>query len=133
MLDTKKLGIKIASLRKKTGYTQEELAGILRISPQAISKWENGHTLPETSILPVLSQIFDCTIDQIIMPAYSFDVKIEEVKSTILEQQAEHIAKYLFEKMGETTMKKVLNILLSPFLRYYNIMTRHCQLKHMLI
>jgi transcriptional regulator with XRE-family HTH domain/aminoglycoside phosphotransferase (APT) family kinase protein len=106
MLDTKKAGIKIASLRKKSGYTQEMLAEILRISPQAISKWENGHTLPETSLLPILSQIFDCTIDQIIMPAYSFDVKIEEIKSTISEKQAEHIAEYLFKKMGEANMNK---------------------------
>lgn len=78
MLDTKKVGIKIATLRKSTGLSQEKLAEMLHISPQAISKWENGHTLPETTLLPVLSQIFRCTIDDIIMPAYSFDEKIEE-------------------------------------------------------
>nr|WP_295684303.1 helix-turn-helix transcriptional regulator [uncultured Lachnoclostridium sp.] len=107
MLDTKKVGIKIATLRKSIGLPQEKLAEMLNISPQAISKWENGHTMPETTLLPILSQIFRCTIDEIIMPAYSFDEKIEEEKPTLLEQQAEYIAKYVVQKMdGENVSKE---------------------------
>jgi transcriptional regulator with XRE-family HTH domain len=99
MLDTKKVGIKITSLRKSSGLSQEKLAEILMISPQAISKWENGHTLPETTLLPILAQIFRCSIDDIIMPAYSFDEKIEAEKPTLLEQQAEYIAKFVIQSM----------------------------------
>lgn len=107
MLDTKKVGIKIAALRKSIGLSQEKLAEMLNISPQAISKWENGHTLPETTLLPILSQIFRCAIDDIIMPAYSFDEKIEAEKPTLLEQQAEYIAKYVIQKMdGEIVSKE---------------------------
>ncbi len=86
MLNAKIVGAKIASLRKKNELSQEKLADMLRISPQAISKWENGHTLPETSLLPVLSQIFNSTIDEIIMPAYTFDIEIEIEKPSVLEQ-----------------------------------------------
>lgn len=99
MLDTSKVGIRICSLRKKLGLSQEKLAELLLISPQAISKWENGHTLPETSLLPVLSQIFGCTIDEIIMPAYSFEERIEAEKPTVLEQQAEYIANHVIQSM----------------------------------
>lgn len=99
MLDIKKVGIKIALLRKKNELSQERLAEMLCISPQAISKWENGHTLPETSLLPVLSQILGCTIDDMIMPAYSFDLKIEEQKPNVLQMQAEHIAKCVIEQL----------------------------------
>lgn len=99
MLDIKKVGVKIASLRKKNGLSQERLSEMLCISPQAISKWENGHTLPETSLLPVLSQILSCTIDEIIMPAYSFDTKIEEEKPNILQMQAEQVAKYVIQQL----------------------------------
>ncbi|MDD4496393.1 MAG: helix-turn-helix domain-containing protein [Eubacteriales bacterium] len=106
MLDTNKVGFKISSMRKKIGISQEKLAEMLCISPQAISKWENGHTLPETSLLPVLSQIFGCTIDEIIMPAYSFDEKIEETKPNLLEQQAEHIAQYVVKKMEDRIKPK---------------------------
>lgn len=42
MLDSKKVGIKINALRKSIGLSQEKLAEMLNISPQAISKWENG-------------------------------------------------------------------------------------------
>lgn len=60
MLDFKKAGQVIAVLRKESGYTQEDLSSLLCISPQAISRWENGHTLPETAHLiewAVLRQI----------------------------------------------------------------------------
>lgn len=109
MLDTKKVGVKIATLRKSIGLSQEKLADMLSISPQAISKWENGHTLPETTLLPILSQIFRCTIDDIIMPAYSFDEKIEAEKPTILDQQAEYIAKYVIQKMDGEIISKEKN------------------------
>lgn len=42
MLDTTQLGKRIAFLRKQNGMSQEKLAELLCISPQAISKWENG-------------------------------------------------------------------------------------------
>lgn len=70
MIDTKKFGIKICSLRKKNGYSQEKFAEILCVSPQAISKWENGHALPEISLLPVLARLFGCTIDELLMSDY---------------------------------------------------------------
>ena len=98
MLDIKKVGLKIAALRKAAGYSQEKLAGMLHISPQAISKWENGHTLPETSLLPVLARLFGCTIDEIIMPAYNSDIKIENEPS-VIEQQAEQIAIKVIDKI----------------------------------
>ncbi|NJP40797.1 helix-turn-helix domain-containing protein [Oscillospiraceae bacterium HV4-5-C5C] len=94
MLDTKKVGVKISSLRKATGYSQEKLANMLHVSPQAISKWENGHSLPETLLLPVLAQVFSCTIDEIIKPAYTLDENIEAEKPAMFERQAEQIAKY---------------------------------------
>lgn len=79
MFDTKQLGKKIAHLRKQNGMSQEKLSELLCISPQAISKWENGHTTPEISLLPVLSQIFQCSIDEIIMPAYLSETEIEKM------------------------------------------------------
>lgn len=104
MLDIKKVGIKICSFRKKIGYSQEKLAELLCISPQAISRWENGHTLPNTQTLPMLAQIFGCTIDEIIMPAYAFDEKIEANKPDALEQQAEQIANIILKKMENKNM-----------------------------
>jgi len=68
MLDNAKIGNQILLLRKRNGFTQDELAERLGISAQAISKWENGHTLPDTSMLPLLSQCLNATIDAILKP-----------------------------------------------------------------
>ena len=50
MINNISIGNQILLLRKRNGFTQDELAEKLGISAQAISKWENGHTLPETAI-----------------------------------------------------------------------------------
>ena len=68
MLDNIGIGNQILLLRKRNGFTQEELAEKLEISAQAISKWENGHTLPETALLPLLAKLLNTSIDSILMP-----------------------------------------------------------------
>lgn len=68
MLDNVKVGKQIALLRKNKGLTQEDIARQLNISSQAVSKWENGHTMPELSLLVALSELLECTIDHILFP-----------------------------------------------------------------
>lgn len=61
------LGKRIASLRKENNLKQEDLAQMLNISPQAISKWENDLTCPDISILPELSKILNVSIDELLV------------------------------------------------------------------
>jgi len=68
MLNNVDIGKKIALLRKQNGFTQDDLAEKLGITAQAISKWENGHTLPETALLPLLAKMLNSSIDSILMP-----------------------------------------------------------------
>ena len=68
MIDNTSVGNQILLLRKRNGLTQEDLAEKLGISAQAISKWENGHTLPETALLPLLAKLLNSSIDSILMP-----------------------------------------------------------------
>ncbi|MBD5515005.1 MAG: helix-turn-helix transcriptional regulator [Lachnospiraceae bacterium] len=68
LFDNHRAGKQIALLRKSRGITQEELGQRLSVSPQAVSKWENGHTMPEVSMLVELSQILGATIDEILLP-----------------------------------------------------------------
>lgn len=72
MLDLKKIGKQIAVLRKEKGYSGEKLAELLNITPQAVSKWENGKCLPETAILPMLAKTLDCSIDTLLLPRELF-------------------------------------------------------------
>jgi transcriptional regulator with XRE-family HTH domain/aminoglycoside/choline kinase family phosphotransferase len=106
MLNSSIVGAQIARLRKTNGYTQDKLAAMLHVSPQAVSKWENGHALPETSLLPVLSDIFTCTIDQILMPGYVTDENLINERNAEIERQAELIAKKVIKNMEAMGMDK---------------------------
>lgn len=59
----KHFGENITLLRKKKGFTQEALAGLIGVSAQSVSKWENSTNMPDISLLPVLADIFQCSID----------------------------------------------------------------------
>lgn len=59
-------GTKIAKLRRSSGMTQEELGRHLSISAQAVSKWENGDSLPDLSLIVKLADLYDCTADYLL-------------------------------------------------------------------
>jgi transcriptional regulator with XRE-family HTH domain len=69
MFDARKMGKQIAHLRISRSYTQEQLAEKLKVSPQAVSKWENGKAVPEVPMLCELSRLFNCTVDRILDPS----------------------------------------------------------------
>ncbi|MDL2292428.1 helix-turn-helix domain-containing protein [Acholeplasma sp. OttesenSCG-928-E16] len=66
MFDMKKIGKKIATLRKEGNMTQLELADKLGISYQAVSNWERGDSMPDISKLEELSEIFGISIDELL-------------------------------------------------------------------
>ncbi|MDE6845308.1 MAG: helix-turn-helix domain-containing protein [Lachnospiraceae bacterium] len=68
MFDVKKMGEQIAHLRIGNKYTQEQLSEKLKVSPQAISKWENGKAVPEMPLLYEMSRLFNCSVDRILDP-----------------------------------------------------------------
>lgn len=57
---------KLFLLRKKTGLSQAELSEKVGVSRQAISKWETGRAVPETSKMIAIANLFDVTIDYLI-------------------------------------------------------------------
>lgn len=57
---------KCKMLRKKCGYTQEELAEVCQVSRQTVSKWETGMMLPEMDKLLVISKLFQVSLDYLI-------------------------------------------------------------------
>ena len=60
------VGNQIAALRKAKGLTQNDLGERLGVSFQAVSKWERGETLPDTALLPELSNVLETTVDNIL-------------------------------------------------------------------
>lgn len=60
------IGKRIATLRKDKGLKQEDLAQMLGVSGQAVSKWENDLTCPDISLLPQLAKILGVTTDELL-------------------------------------------------------------------
>lgn len=66
MLDCVKIGKKIHDLRIKQNFNQEELANVLYVSRQAISKWEIGETMPSIDNVVELSKIFNISVEELL-------------------------------------------------------------------
>lgn len=60
------LGKRIAMLRRQKELKQDDLAQMLDVSPQAVSKWENDQTCPDISLLPNLAQILGVSVDELL-------------------------------------------------------------------
>lgn len=60
------LGKRIARLRKEKGLTQEQLAEKVGVSAQAVSKWENDVSCPDITLLPLLADLFDVSVDELL-------------------------------------------------------------------
>lgn len=60
------IGNNIAALRKEKSITQEELAKILGVSAQAVSKWENNSSCPDVALLTDIADYFGVTVDALL-------------------------------------------------------------------
>lgn len=76
----------IKELRLNNNMTQEKLAELLNISPQAVSRWENGMAMPDISLLPPLANLFNVTTDYLLcMDTYQKDLRKAEFDEAFFE------------------------------------------------
>jgi len=59
------IGTKIQTLRRNKNLTQAQLAEALSVSAQSVSKWENGLSSPDISLLPMIARFFSITMDDL--------------------------------------------------------------------
>lgn len=115
MKDNQKIGLMIAAKRLGKGMTQNQLATMLGVSHQAVSKWESGQALPDIATMLDLTRIFGMTIEELIEeehapvePAQETEAKetdAQEVNSMNINeliQMAPYMSK---EAVGEIAMK----------------------------
>lgn len=65
-MDQEKIGKFIKKLRKDNNLTQDELAKKLGVTYQAVSKWENGKSIPDIAIIKNISNLFNINIDELL-------------------------------------------------------------------
>lgn len=93
-------GEKISKLRKENNYTQEQLANILGVSRQAISKWESNIAYPETDKLIRMSELFACSLDYLLK---------NEMENDNGSQEPQGYSSYFFRRtIHERKSKKMI-------------------------
>lgn len=66
-MDAKEFGCFITALRDKRGLKQMDVAPLLNVTPQAVSKWERGTGVPDISSLLMIANIYQVTIDSLLL------------------------------------------------------------------
>jgi len=74
---------RLIKLRKKYGYSQEELADKLGLSRQAVSKWERAEASPDTDNLICLAKLYGVSLDELL----STDDTVETIVSEQVKKE----------------------------------------------
>ena len=72
-----RIGEKIKSLRRQKSISQEVFANYLGVSFQAVSKWENGNTMPDITMIPAIASFFGVSTDEL------FDFNLFETEKQV--------------------------------------------------
>jgi len=84
MIKKAETGKRIASLRNKLGYSQAVFAEKLNVSPQAVSKWETGASLPDVDILLIISWMCRISINEILDSEEIFTDQLNNIERELL-------------------------------------------------
>ena len=87
------VGKNILELRKAKNVTQEALAAELGVTAAAVSKWENGYTLPDILMLCALADFFGVTTDELLGRHTKWHYAVIGAASEALGQQIAALAK----------------------------------------
>ena len=87
---TNDIGKFIQEIRKEKGLTQKELAELIGVSDKTISKWENGNSSPDTSMLMSLSEALEVTVNELLsaerISPENYSMKAEETIMTLMKE-----------------------------------------------
>ena len=90
------LADKIIRLRKKNGWSQEELAEKVNVSRQAVSKWESAQTIPELEKILLLGELFGVTLDYLLKDEieneeFTHNNAVSGIKRVTMSEAADYI------------------------------------------
>lgn len=83
-MDQKKIGSFMKELRKEKKLTQEQIAEQFNVSNRTISRWENGHNMPDLDILIDMSDFYEIDIRELLNGERKSETMTEELKETVL-------------------------------------------------
>ena len=104
-MDQVKIGRFIAERRKKNNLTQAQLAEKLNITDRAVSKWENGRAMPDSSIMLELCDILGINVDELLRGEINMENGNQKNEQLLLEMAKE------LERKNKTIWKSMWAIM----------------------
>ena len=113
------IGQRITELRKQQNISQGELAQALGLSRQAVSKWENDLSSPDTINLIRLAEILDTDVEYLATGRKSYGRRPPKVITTVETVEKVVEKPVIVEKILETTVEKpVIQYVEKPVIQY---------------
>lgn len=119
-MDQIKIGSLLKDLRKEHNLSQEQLAGKFNVSSRSVSRWENGNTMPDISIIIELADFYDIDIRELLSGERKSDKMDENLKETLVmvADYTEEDKKKILDKVyfcGQGTMICAVLVMLTYF------------------
>lgn len=104
MINPVSIGNKITKEREKLGLSQIDLSSLVYVTPQAISKWENGLSIPSIEVLARLTKIFSLSIDELIVDSN------DDLTELFQEHSREYVLDMIVSSRIEVDLSKNLHL-----------------------
>lgn len=117
-MNNEKIAEFLKSLRKAKGYTQQQVADLLFISPKTVSKWESGEGIPDISIISAVAEVYDVSVDDILKGEKSNlenqkDQQRNKVQSTIIKKIISKLQNFIYAGIGVNILGIIIGIILA--------------------
>ncbi|MDB1922111.1 MULTISPECIES: helix-turn-helix transcriptional regulator [Clostridium] len=117
-MDTKKIGRFIADARKKKKLTQAELGEYLNVTDKAVSKWECGKCLPDSSLFEEISKVLEVSMSELLKGEYIEEENVEVESNKTINSLLNEIQKL---KRNESLVGALCAILISFITAIYSV------------
>ena len=113
-MDKNTTGRFIAELRKQKGFTQKELAENLMVTDKAISRWETGKGLPDTSLLKPLGDVLGVSVTELLSGKKIEEVDMKERADNIILETLNYSKRMLASVISVTIFIIGIAFIISP-------------------
>ena len=113
-MDTNATGRFIAERRKQKGYTQKELAEKLMVTDKAISRWETGKGLPDTSLLKPLGDILDVSVSELLSGRIIEEADMKDQTDKIILESLNYSKRMLVSTISVILLIIGISLIISP-------------------
>ena len=121
-MNQQKIGEFLKHLRKDKGLTQEQLAEEFGVSSRSVSRWENGNTMPDISIIIELADFYDVDIREIICgerKSENMDKELKDTLVTVADYTNNENGKIMQSAVNMAIITSVIFGIVTPIIFYF--------------